>query len=218
MKNAVRTREQSESLPYWVGIAGEEHLEYVDEIRALIALSAQERGTGRGQRSVEEITQKILDGQAVIAVSHEGVFVGFCYVNAYENEQYFANSALIVAHQFRGQGASRQIKERAFALGRQLYPNAVPITITTSAAVLKLNHELGYRPVAFSEITKDPKYWEGCKSCVNYDVLTRTEGKNCLCTAMRCDEPLLQIKPKAKPSKGLRIVKSGRSSQKKNNS
>jgi hypothetical protein len=49
---------------------------------------------------------------------------------------------------------------------------------------MKINSELGYKPVTYSELTKDKQFWNGCKSCVNYEILTSKEFKNCLCTAM----------------------------------
>ncbi|MFO0322416.1 MAG: GNAT family N-acetyltransferase, partial [Bacteroidota bacterium] len=32
--------------------------------------------------------------------------------------------------------------------------------------------------------TSDEQFWSGCKSCVNYSILTSKDFKNCLCTAM----------------------------------
>ncbi len=52
---------------------------------------------------------------------------------------------------------------------------------------MKLNSDLGYEPVTYSELTQDEAFWQGCKSCVNYDILMSKERKNCLCTAMLYD-------------------------------
>jgi len=52
---------------------------------------------------------------------------------------------------------------------------------------MKINHELGYRPVTFSELTDDEDFWKGCQSCVNYDILQRTGKSKCLCTGMLYD-------------------------------
>ena len=52
---------------------------------------------------------------------------------------------------------------------------------------MKLNSELGYKPVTFSELTTDQSFWNGCQTCKNFDVLTRTEQKMCLCTGMLFD-------------------------------
>ena len=72
----------------------------------------------------------------------------------------------------------------AFQLSREKYPNSKIFGLTTGLAVMKINHELGYRPVTFSELTDDDMFWEGCKGCVNYDILERTERSKCLCTGM----------------------------------
>ncbi len=52
---------------------------------------------------------------------------------------------------------------------------------------MKINSELGYEPVTYSELTQDDAFWQGCKSCVNYDILMSKERKNCMCTAMLYD-------------------------------
>ena len=166
-------------------VATEQHIPFVAEIVDLINKSAIARGTGRGKRDPQEIIEKIKKGQSIIAFDDKDNLVGFCYVEAYENGKFFANSALIVSPNYRGLGYSRNIKVAAFELGRSLFPKAIPITITTSAAVMKLNSELGYVPVTFEEITKDPAYWAGCKSCVNYSLLEANNRKHCLCTAMK---------------------------------
>ena len=49
---------------------------------------------------------------------------------------------------------------------------------------MKINSDLGYKPVIYSELTQDEEFWSGCKSCVNYEILMMKERKNCLCTAM----------------------------------
>ena len=58
------------------------------------------------------------------------------------------------------------------------------IRTTTSIAVLRINTELGYKPVTFSMLTQDKKFWRGCSTCVNYNILQKKEYKMCLCTAM----------------------------------
>ena len=60
---------------------------------------------------------------------------------------------------------------------------------------MKINHELGYKPVTFSELTDDDQFWNGCKSCVNYDILERMERTKCLCTGMLYD-PAWEKAPK----------------------
>ena len=52
---------------------------------------------------------------------------------------------------------------------------------------MKINSDLGYEPVTYSELTQDEAFWAGCKSCVNYEILISKERKNCMCTAMLYD-------------------------------
>ena len=148
--------------------------------------SAQARGTGIAKRSPEYISQKINEGKAVIAVTRDGTWVGFCYIETWEGE-YVANSGLIVAPEFRKSGVAKSIKQKIFQLSREKYPEAKIFGLTTGLAVMKINSDLGYEPVTYSELTQDEKFWAGCKSCVNFEILMSKERKNCLCTAMLYD-------------------------------
>ncbi|MGB2434787.1 MAG: GNAT family N-acetyltransferase, partial [Flavobacteriaceae bacterium] len=100
---------------------------------------------------------------------------------------YVAHSGLIVSPDHRGKGLAKQIKKRVFDLSKEKFPNAKIFGITTGKAVMRINYELGYQPVVFSELTDDPEFWRGCQTCKNYDVLTRTERTMCLCTGMLYD-------------------------------
>jgi hypothetical protein len=148
--------------------------------------SAMARGTGIAKRSPEYVSQKIDEGKAVIAVTREGDWVGFCYIETWEGE-YVANSGLIVSPEHRKSGVAKAIKQHIFQLSREKYPEAKIFGLTTGLAVMKINSDLGYEPVTYSELTQDEKFWAGCKSCVNYDILMSKERKNCLCTAMLYD-------------------------------
>jgi len=85
-------------------------------------------------------------------------------------------------------------------LSRSKFPNAKIFGLTTGLAVMKINHELGYRPVTFSELTDDEDFWKGCQSCVNYDILQRTGKSKCLCTGMLYD-PAWEQEKKAEEKK-----------------
>lgn len=159
---------------------------YAKTITDEMEASANARGTGIAKRTPEYITQKMEEGKAVIALTKEGEWVGFCYIETWEGE-YVANSGLIVSPGYRKSGVAKSIKQRVFQLSREKYPEAKIFGLTTGLAVMKINSDLGYEPVTYSELTQDEKFWAGCKSCVNYDILMSKERKNCLCTAMLYD-------------------------------
>jgi hypothetical protein len=170
-------------IDFTILVATSEHIKYAEVISQVIEVSAAARGTGIAKRSNEYIVNKIEEGKAVIAISDEGEFAGFCYIESW-GEKFAANSGLIIAEKFRKMGLALKVKRKAFELSRQKFPNAKLFGLTTSLAVMKINSELGYRPVTFSELTDDEQFWKGCQSCVNYDILTRTKRKHCLCTGM----------------------------------
>lgn len=167
--------------------AGPDDLQFAETITAEMEESAKARGTGIAKRSPDYIREKINEGKAVIALTNEGTWVGFCYIEAWENENYVANSGLIVSPAFRKSGVAREIKRRIFELSKTKYPNAKIFGLTTGLAVMKINSELGYEPVTYSELTSDEAFWKGCQSCVNYDILMSKGRKNCLCTGMLYD-------------------------------
>ncbi|WP_372947433.1 GNAT family N-acetyltransferase [Mariniphaga sp.] len=167
-------------------VAGKEHLKYVDEINDAIDVASKQRGTGIARRTYEYLASKIEEGKAIIALDGEA-FAGFCYIETWGNKGFVANSGLIVVPEYRGYGLAKEIKRKAFQLSRQQYPDAKIFGLTTGLAVMKINHELGYKPVTFSELTDDVQFWNGCKSCVNYDILERMERTKCLCTGMLYD-------------------------------
>jgi GNAT superfamily N-acetyltransferase len=167
-----------------VQVASSEHTKYAEQICHEMAESAKARGTGIAKRSPEYLIKKMEEGKAIIALTEDGDWVGFCYIETWQHGQFVANSGLIVHPDYRKSGAAKAIKAKAFELSRSKYPNANIIGITTSLAVMKINSELGYEPTTFSELPVDEAFWKGCQSCVNFDVLTRTDRKHCLCTGM----------------------------------
>lgn len=148
--------------------------------------SARARGTGIAQRTPGYIIQKMMEGKAVIALTPNGEWAGFCYIETWSGE-YVANSGLIVNPAFRKLGVAKKIKDAIFKLSREKYPTAKIFGLTTGLAVMKINSDLGYEPVTYSELTQDEDFWKGCRSCVNYEILLSKERKNCLCTAMLFD-------------------------------
>ena len=131
----------------------------------------------------EYLRTKMLNGNAIIAFVDDQL-AGFCYVEIFSSGEYVSNSGLIVTHEFRSMGLAKMIKKNAFEHARDTNPDAKVFGITTSDIVMNINSDLGYRPVSFSQLTKDEEFWKGCSSCRNYDILLRNEKKMCLCTAM----------------------------------
>ena len=170
-----------------VMVADESHVAYADEVCEEILVSARERGTGIARRTPEYISEKILAGKAVIALTEDKRFAGFSYIETWGGKEYVANSGLIVAHAFRGIGLAMRIKRKIFEHSRKLFPNAKIFSITTGAAVMKMNYELGFRPVTFAALTDDPEFWKGCQGCRNYGILEANEHRMCLCTGLLYD-------------------------------
>jgi N-acetylglutamate synthase-like GNAT family acetyltransferase len=158
--------------------------QYAQEIVDEMESSAKIRGTGISKRSPASIVQKMMEGKAVIATTTEGAWVGFSYIETWSKGEFVSNSGLIVNPAYRGQGVASTIKKEIFKLSREKYPQAKIFSITTSMAIMKLNTSLGFDPVTFETITREEKFWTGCQSCVNYNILLGKQCKNCFCTAM----------------------------------
>jgi len=195
-------------------IANKSHIVYADIICKTIEDAAQVRGTGIAKRKPDYVATKMKNGNAVIALDNEN-FAGFCYIEQWGHGKFVANSGLIVHPDFRNLGLAKKIKKVIFKHSRTKYPNAKVFSITTGLAVMKLNSDLGYKPVTFSELTDDKSFWNGCQTCKNFDVLTRTEQKMCLCTGMLYD-PKKENKEEPKEVKESRFKKLKQKFLKKN--
>ena len=169
-------------------VASVEHEIYVDTILDTIAEAAQVRGTGIAKRTHEYLAKKMMEAKAVIALrKSDRRFAGFSYIETWDNQQYVTTSGLIVHPDFRGLGLAKRIKDMTFTLARTRWPHAKIFSLTSGAAVMTMNTQLGYQPVTFADLTDDEAFWKGCEGCVNVDVLHRTGRKYCICTAMLYD-------------------------------
>ena len=168
-------------------VADSTHVRFAEEICNEMAESAKARGTGIAKRDPAYLEDKMKDGKAVIAFAPDGKWAGFCYIECWGHGEYVANSGLIVSPHYRKSGLAKEIKKKIYNLSRTKFPDSKIFGLTTGLAVMKINSELGYEPVTYSELTQDDAFWNGCKSCVNYDILVSKERKNCLCTAMLYD-------------------------------
>ncbi|MFC2323578.1 GNAT family N-acetyltransferase [Tannerella forsythia] len=180
------TKKQTDEVEFDVMVADESHEKYVDTILDTIEIAARKRGSGIARRTHEYVAQKMREGKVIIALAGDE-FAGFSYIESWGNKQYVATSGLIVADKFRSHGLAKRIKHAAFQLARLRWPKAKLFSLTSGSAVMKMNTELGYVPVTFSDLTDDEAFWRGCNGCVNHDVLTRTQRQYCICTAMLFD-------------------------------
>ena len=169
-----------------VMVADASHEKYVDIILDTIEKAAKVRGTGIAKRTHEYVATKMKEAKAVIAL-YGDEFVGFSYIETWGNKQYVTTSGLIVDPKFRGLGVAKRIKDLTFTLARTRWPHAKIFSLTSGAAVMAMNTQLGYHPVTFADLTDDEAFWRGCEGCINVDVLKRTGRKYCICTGMLYD-------------------------------
>ena len=169
-----------------VVVADESHEKYVDTILETISEAAKVRGTGIAKRTHEYLLKKMREAKAVIALDGDK-FAGFSYIETWQDKKYVTTSGLIVHPDYRGRGLAKRIKDMTFTLARIRWPHAKIFSLTSGAAVMAMNTQLGYKPVTFADLTQDEAFWKGCEGCVNVDILHRTGRKYCICTGMLYD-------------------------------
>ena len=169
-----------------VVVADESHEKYVDTILETISEAAKVRGTGIAKRTHEYVANKMREAKAGIALDGDK-FAGFSYIGTWQDKKYVTTSGLIVHPDYRGRGLAKRIKDMTFTLARTRWPHAKIFSLTSGAAVMAMNTQLGYKPVTFADLTQDEAFWKGCEGCVNVDILHRTNRKYCICTGMLYD-------------------------------
>ena len=185
VSSATDTQEMNdEPEPVIVRTATSQDAKYAYIILHEMIASAKARGTGIGYRPIEMIFEKMDNGEAIIATTNSGKWVGFSYVEIWEQGKFISNGGMIVSPEYREKGIATVIKKHIVELCRERFPQANIFSITSSAAIMKLNTRFGFTPVSFAEITNDKSFWNKCRNCVNYNILERKDFKNCLCTAL----------------------------------
>lgn len=173
---------------FTIKVSSPREAEFAEMICQEMEVSAKARGTGIAKRSVEYIRNKLMKGEAFLALHNATLKIaGFCYIEAWDHGKFIANSGLLIFPEFRNHGLASKLKEFAFRKSRERHPDAKLFGLTTNSSVMRINSELGYRPVTYTELTDADSFWNGCQSCVNYPVLMSKSKKNCLCTAMLFD-------------------------------
>ena len=193
-----------------VVVADESHEKYVDTILETISEAAKVRGTGIAKRTHDYLLNKMREAKAVIALDGDR-FAGFSYIETWQDKKYVTTSGLIVHPDYRGRGLAKRIKDMTFTLARIRWPHAKIFSLTSGAAVMAMNTQLGYKPVTFADLTQDEAFWKGCEGCVNVDILHRTERKYCICTGMLYDpEEYLPTKIPADVLKRIRKIENSK--------
>ena len=169
-----------------VVVADGSHEKYVDTILETISEAAKVRGTGIAKRTHEYVANKMREAKAVIALDGDK-FAGFSYIETWQDKKYVTTSGLIVHPDYRGRGLAKRIKDMTFTLARTRWPHAKIFSLTSGAAVMAMNTQLGYKPVTCADLTQDEAFWKGCEGCINVDILHRTGRKYCICTGMLYD-------------------------------
>ena len=168
-------------------VADQRHFPYAEDVCRELYRSSLGDKIGIARRTPEYIREKIDAGKAVIALTDDGEFAGFSYIESWGGKSFVANSGLIVPDKFRGLGLAKRIKEQTFILSRKLFPDAKIFSMTTSAAVMKMNYEFGFRPVTYDALTDDMEFWKGCEGCRNFNILQEQNYRVCICTGLLYD-------------------------------
>ncbi len=139
------------------------------------------------KRSPEWLGAKIRAGRAAIATaaapSDERELVGFGYWSAWDKDTFISHSGLVVRPDYRGSGLGRDLKTILFDSSRRQLPRATLMSLTTSPHVRALNLSLGFEVVPLDQLTHDPAFWEGCRTCRNYAAV-QARGERCCCEGM----------------------------------
>ncbi len=128
-------KEEPEGGSIDIRIAVPADIKYVYPILEEMERSARARGTGIARRTPQSLCRKIYEGKAIIAVTADGEWAGFSYIEVWGEGDFVSNSGLIVNPAYRGGGVAREIKRMIFELSRERYPRANVFSITTGAAV-----------------------------------------------------------------------------------
>ncbi len=163
-----------------VRVARPEDARFADRASALIRAAARDHDIA--ERDPELLREKLETGRAVLALRGDEL-VGFGFFSEWEGGKFVSHSGLVVDESMRGRGLGRGLKLRLFEASESMFPNAVTMSLTTSEAVRAMNLSLGFRVVPFEQMTDDPDFWAGCRTCRNYEA-TRRAGIRCCCEGM----------------------------------
>jgi len=163
-----------------VRLATTEDADLADRAAALIEEASREYDIAF--RETSWLRDKIETGHAAMAF-RDGDLVGFGFWSDWQGGRFISHSGLVVCPSARGKKVGRRLKMVLFESSRRRYPEAVIMSLTTSEEVKTLNRSLGFKPAPLDRLTTDAGFWEGCKSCRNWEDVSR-RGVKCCCEAM----------------------------------
>lgn len=165
--------------------SGPEDVRFAEPAAALIEAAAAEFDIAR--REPAWLAKKIAARRAALAIGRDegGAedLVGFGYWSSWEDDRFVSHSGLVVRPDQRGTGLGSRLKRVLFESSRRQLPEAALMSLTTSPQVKQLNLSLGFEVVPLDQLTKDPAFWEGCKTCRNYAEV-QARGERCCCEGM----------------------------------
>src|SRR5471030_1251291 len=124
---------------------------FADQIISEMESSAIARGSGISKRSAASVIEKMDSGKAIVAVTESGEWVGFSYIETWDDEKFVSNSGLIVSPKHRNQGVASQIKTQVFAPTRSSYPRSIMIWNPSGLSMMTRNTSFGLKLVSYSE-------------------------------------------------------------------
>jgi len=160
--------------------SGPGDVHFAEAASALIDAVADEYDIAR--RSPDWLAKKIEQGKAGLAVE-DGVLVGFGYWSDWEGGKFVSHSGLVVRRDKFGTGLGKRVKLVMVESSQRALPGATLMSLTTSPSVKKMNLDLGFVVVPLDRMTKDESFWDGCKTCRNYEEV-QAKGERCCCEGM----------------------------------
>ncbi len=138
----------------------EKHLVLIPNIFQLISLEA-ENGNMCSQNK-EDLAKQILNGNSILAF-WDSKWIGYCYLQVWENYSEICGS--VVVPSFRKRGFGTKLKKACLELALAKYPEKDVITLSHDAS-LRVSLKLGFKIQDKRKF--HPELWEMCPQCTSF--------------------------------------------------